>query len=855
MAHLSVEAFGCKHPDLICQDSQIGVTEIFLIINYNTQLHTKVKKNILTLAAVLIGIGQAMAQEVQFFAPNIVRVQKSADAPTDKGQPSLVVIARPQKVKVARSVRGGETVYESSLLKVTVRDGIVTFKDKKGNVIMTDAQPRFTAISTGPDRGAYRVAQAFSVDADEGIYGIGMMQNGKMSQRGEDRRMEQSNLDDYTHFYQSVKGYGVYWDNYSPTRLKTPAEGKAGELLLESEVGQKVDYYFIYGATSASAQPDADGVIKAMRHLTGHAPMLPLWTYGFHQSRERYKSQDELLDVVRNYRRLGIPFDGIIQDWQYWGSNYTWNAMDFLNTDFGKAQDMIDEVHRQHAHMSISIWQSFGPETLQFRELKDKGLLFGFETWPRSGLGFWPPRMEYPSHVRVMNPYSDEARDIYWRYLSKMHGMGIDAWWMDSTDPDHHSYQDSDLDETCLIGQTGTTERVSYRSVRNAFPLMAVGGVYDHQRAADSTRRVFILTRSFFAGQQRYGANTWSGDIGSSWDSFRKQIPLCLNHTLTANPQVNTDIGGFFAGTYNKIRGEQKGPKHPQFQELYVRWMQFGAFCPMMRSHGTEVPRELYLYGHAGEPVYDALVDAVRLRYRFLPYIYSLSWQVSRHDDSFMRALFMDFKADRKTWNNSRQYMFGHNIFVCPVLDPLYTPEKRIDTDALTGWDNAGDAEMVDGQIAVNWSAPKTYDAYLPAGTRWYDYWTDAIHDGGQTVTCQAPLSRSPLFVKAGTILPQGPDVQYADIRDWQTLDITVYPGVDAEFTLYEDEGDNYNYEKGAYSTIRMVWNDKSRTLTIGKRLGSFAGMHATRTFNVRVAGSCGAKSVSYDGATARVKL
>ena len=262
--------------------------------------------------------------------------------------------------------------------------------------------------------------------------------------------MQQSNLEDFAHFFQIIKGYGIFCDNYSPTRID---DNKTLEL--ESQVGDVVDYYFMYGE-------NADGVIREMRHLTGKVPMLPLWTYGFHQSRERYKTQNELLEVVRKYREMKIPFDGIIQDWQYWGSNYTWNAMEFVNPDFDRAQQMIDEVHDRNAHISISIWSSFGPQTKPFRQLKDKGLLFSFETWPESGLTSWPPRKDYPSGVRVYDCYSSEARDIYWENLSRLHKMGIDAWWMDSTDPDHVNYKESDLDEKCSAG--------SYRSVRNLFP-------------------------------------------------------------------------------------------------------------------------------------------------------------------------------------------------------------------------------------------------------------------------------------------------------------------------------------------------------------------------------------------------
>ena len=777
----------------------------------------------LSLLLMGLGINLSNAQEVIFYTPRTVHIVKAKGDQPKQG--SLVVTAQPEKVKVRKSTTDGTTTYSTSALTVKVEGGKVAFYDPNGNLLTAEGESRFTPITEGPDKGAYRIKQSFSVEADEGIYGIGLLQNGKMSQRGENRRMEQSNLEDYAHIYQSIKGYGIYWENYSPTRLQTPPEGVSGELSLESEVGTAVDYYFSYGS-------DADGVIAELRHLTGKVPMLPLWTYGFHQCRERYKSADQLLEVVRKYREMGVPFDGIIQDWQYWGSNYTWNAMEFINDEFSNAQRMIDEVHEKNAHMSISIWSSFGPQTKQYAELKEKGHLLSFETWPQSGLPFWPPRMDYPSGVLCYDVYSPEARDIYWKYLSHLHDMGIDAWWMDSTDPDHHSYKDSDLDELTAMG--------SYRSVRNIYPLMAVGGVHDNQRAADSTKRVFILTRSYFAGQQRYGANTWSGDIGSSWDSFRKQVPICLNYTLTANPNVNTDIGGFFAGSYS-TKGHNSATRNPQYQELFVRWMQFGAFSPMMRSHGADIYRELYYFGNPGDPVYDALLDAIRLRYRLMPYTYSHAWQVSHHDDSFMRALFMDFKNDKQTWDNKREFMYGRNLLVCPVLDPLYTEEK---------------IERTRGKEypTVDWTAEKRYDVYLPQGTKWYDYYTNQCYDGGQELSTLAPLAYAPLYVKAGSIIPLGPDVQYTNEKPWDNLDIIVYPGANGEFTLYEDEGDNYNYEKGLYSTITFKWNDKAGALTIDKRQGSFPGMLTQRTFNVKIAGTSG-KAISYNGKRTTVKL
>ncbi len=778
----------------------------------------------------------AAGVHVQFFTPEIVRVTKLPDGADGARRPaSLVVTAAPESVRLKVTEHDGTTVYSSGSLTVKTReaDGHVSFYRPDGTLLLAEGSHGFTPIDSGIDSGSWQVMQSWALEPDEPIYGLGMMQSGKMSLRGEHRLMQQSNLEDFAHFFQSIKGYGIYWDNYSPTAIDDD-----GTLALRSRVGDAVDYYFMYGG-------DADGVIACMRHLTGHVPMMPLWTYGFHQSRERYKTQVEIFDVVRRYRELGIPLDGIIQDWQYWGSNYTWNAMEFINPDFDRAREMIDSIHGRNAHISLSVWASFGPQTKQYRELDSLGLLFSFETWPQSGLPEWPPRMDYPSGVKVYDCYSDTARAIYWKHLRPLAEMGIDAWWMDSTDPDHLNYRESDLDEACALG--------SLRRVRNLYPFMTVGGVDTRQRADDTTRRVFILTRSYFAGQQRYGASTWSGDIGSSWESLRAQVPLCLNHTLTANPNVNTDIGGFFAGAYRQGWDPASGGRNPQFRELYTRWMQFGAFTPMMRSHGTDVYRELYYFGREGEPVYDALVDAIRLRYSLLPYIYSTARNVSTRDDSFMRAMFMDFPADRDTWHNGRQFLFGRSLLVCPVLDPLYTEEKVVKTDEMSGWNATGatSAEVAD---AIDWTAPRSYEVYLPAGADWYDFHTGRLHPGGTTLQAAAALSQMPLYARAGSIVPMAPVMQYATEKPWDELTLRVFPGADATFTLYEDEGDGYGYLQGLYTEIPMHWNDRRRTLTIDARRGAFPGMPATRSFDVQLPDGT-TRHVAYNGRRTTVKF
>lgn len=801
------------------------------------------KKSLFLVASLCVSM-VGWAQTVEFFSPSVVHVVHANGDAKLSMRKSEVVVQAPQKVNVSKAVSGDATVYRSSKLVVTVRGGRVSFADSKGNVLMSEEGTWFAPITEGPDKGLFRVGQAFSVEPDEAIYGVGMMQNGKMSLRGEDRLMIQSNLEDYAHFYQTIKGYGVYWDNYSPTHLQTPKDGVEGSVRLESQVGDRVDYYFIYGNEKRN-----DGVIALMRQLTGEAPMLPLWTYGFHQSRERYKSSHELLDVVSRYRRLGVPLDGIIQDWQYWGNNYQWNAMEFLNDDFRNAQQMIDSVHHMNAHISTSIWASFGPMTKPYRQFEKKNLLFSFQTWPQSGLPDWPPRKDYPSGVRVYKPYTAEARNIYWDNLKRMFRMGVDAWWMDSTDPDHMDFKDSDLDETTPIDTPDGVREVSYRSVRNIFPLKTVEGVTSSQLSEDGSpkaARPFVLTRSYFAGQQRTGANTWSGDVGSSWENFRKQIPICLNYTLTGNPQVNTDIGGFFANSYNRRSLDNSGTRNPQFQELYARWMQFGVFCPMMRSHGTEVFRELYYFGEKGidgdieNPtggVYESLLASVKLRYELLPYIYSQSWQVSKNNDSFMRALFMDFSDDRNTWDCNREFMFGHNLLVCPVVNALYTQEKIVKTNEMTGWDRTENSDGATSATKVDWMAKKMFDVYLPKGAEWYDFFTGKkVANGAHKA--EVNIMNMPVYVKAGTILPLcRKSVTHADIADWQMLDINVYPGVDADFVLYEDEGDNLNYRNGAFSTIAFHWNDAKRQLTIGQRRGEFPGMVTKRRFHVNIVG------------------
>lgn len=766
-----------------------------------------------------------MNVEVKLYSENTVRIIKYP-AGESFVKNSLSVIKQQQKTKFSVSESNHVISLKTNDIQLFIdaKNGEITYNSSSGKELLKETGSDFKPFNDAGNP-TYAVTQSFQLEKDEPIYGLGILQNGKMSQRNTDVKMIQNNTWDFVPFFQSVKGYGVFWDNYSPTQFTD----KPDKTTFSSEVGKGVDYYFIYGK-------NADGVVAGMRNLTGKVPMIPLWTYGYWQSKERYKSQEELVDVVKKYRDLKVPLDGIIQDWQYWGNNYQWNAMDFISPDFPDAKKMIQDIHDMNAHLSVSIWSSFGPMTNPYREMDKKGMLFDFKTWPESGREVWPPDMNYPSGVRVYDAYNPEARNIYWKYLNKgVFSIGVDSWWMDSTEPDHLSQKPEDLDTKTYLG--------SFRKVRNAYPLMTVGGVYDHQRETTSNKRVFILTRSAFAGQQRYGANTWSGDVNSSWESLRNQVPAGLNFSLTGNPNFNSDIGGFFAGVYKR----NGGANNPMFQELYVRWLQYGTFTPMMRSHGTDVPREIYQFGKKGDVVYDAIEKFINLRYSMLPYIYSTSWDVSKNSSSFLRALSMDFSSDKKTWNINNEYLFGKSFLVAPILNPQYTPEKIVKTDENEGWNKTDVTKKENSLSNIDFTQNKTVKVYLPAGSDWFDFWTNEKHKGGQEIEKSVNLQSIPLYVKAGSIIPFGPDVQYSTEKKWDNLTVKIYPGTDADFILYEDEFDNYNYEKGDYTEIPFHWNEKSKTLTIDSRKGNFKGMIDKRSFIIILPNGL-QKTVNYSG-------
>ena len=756
---------------------------------------------------------QSMTVEIQFYSPTIVRVLRVPEGiPSSKT--SLSIIKSPEKTDLKITDDGKIVTISSNSIKVSydLATGKVSYSDLKDNALFTekDYGAQFTP-TLDVAKSSFLVRQAFMLDKDEAIYGLGQQQNGKLNQRGQRIELKNGNTKISIPFIQSIKGYGIFWDNYASTTFTDNLQETSFESL-----GDNSDYYFMFGVNAA-------GVVAQMRDLTGQVPMIPLWGFGYLQSRERYKNQDETVGVVEKYRALKVPIDGIIQDWQYWGKDSVWNAMSFEKTTFPDPQGMVNKIHDLKAHLMIVAWPGFGPKTNQYKEFKSKKMMINFDTWPPE------------SGTKPYDPYNPSAREIYWDYLNKgVFSFNTDAWWLDSSEPDHINVKDADFDQPTYLG--------SYRSVVNAFPLQHIKGVYENQRKTTSDKRVFILTRSAFAGQQRYGANSWSGDIVSSWKTLQKQVPAALNFSLTGLPYWNADIGGFFLWEFSG----SDPLKQKSYQELYVRWLQFGAFTPMMRSHGTDAPREIYQFGQRGDWTFDAIEKYINIRYQLLPYIYSTSWDVTSKSESFMRALVMDFAADKKTTDINNEYMFGQSLLVAPVLESMYVNKTA------------------DGQSTIDFSTVKSRAVYLPAGTEWYDFWTGEKMKGGQEVQKSAPIDVMPLYVKAGSILPWAPKVQYATEKKWDNLEIRIYPGANGEFTLYEDEDDNYNYEKGLNSTISMKWDNQTKTLTIGERKGTFAGMLTNRKFNfVLVQKGNGAgvtqrkttRAIIYNGKSASIKF
>ncbi len=784
------------------------------------------------------------ATEIQFYTPSAVRVvkyPKELDVTPD--HKSYSIIAEPQpKLFTTSSKDSKSIIVETQCLTISIDalSGCVTFMDKEGNKLMAETASELKLITDGVDKGRYKAKQTWKIEDGEELIGLGQRQVKDLSIRNKEIDIWTAYKIITIPFFTSEKGYGLYWDNAGESHFSDSKEGTT----FSSSVAQMEDYYFMYKDGSH------DGVIAAIRDLTGQATMFPLWAMGYWQCRERYKTSDELCDVLDYYRQNDIPLDAIVQDWQYWGCDSNWNAMQFDNPYYsnkvgdpvqmkylpndlkkqaeeliasGKQprikspQEMVDYVHKNNAHLMISIWPDFGPWTKPYQELDKINALFPFETWPKN------------AGAKVYDPWNPKAREIYWKYLTNLYKMGFDAWWTDSTEPDHTEHP-GDRDYLTHDG--------SWRSVKNSFALVTNKGIYESQRATkgNDSKRIVQMTRCATFGIQHYATFSWSGDVTTDWNVFKEQIPSGLNYITCGIPFWNTDIGGFFGWNYNN------DPHSPAMQELQVRWMQFGTFCPLMRNHcSSPMVSEIYHFGKPGEWAYDVQKKYIELRYRLLPYIYSNAGDVVLNSGSMMRPLMFDFRYDKKAVSMGDEYMFGRNLLVKPVTDPLYT------------WKDSNKKGHEIYPETEKATAP--VDVYLPKGAKWWDFWDNTTYEGGRTIMRPAPIDIIPVFVKAGSILPWGPQVQYATEKNWENLEMRIYPGTDGTFTLYEDEGDNYNYENGKYSLIKFSWNDNGHTLTIHEREGKFKGMLDKRTFNLKLMGSEIVKTIEYDGKEISVKF
>ncbi|HUI29267.1 MAG TPA: TIM-barrel domain-containing protein [Candidatus Acidoferrales bacterium] len=871
---------------------------------------------------------QGLNVKAQFYAPNILRIEKWSTAGTDKKKSLSVIMNQPQKIEVGNQKQDSSIVISSSRLKaiISLTNGEVKFSDTNDKEILEEDGCGMEPVLYGTD-SSFNVRQDFNVTSDEGIYGLGADQHGYMNYRGDTVTLVQTNTNAITPFLVSAMNYGILWDNYSKTVFND--DGKKN-MSLWSDVGDNIDYYFIAG-------DNMDSVIAGYRMITGRAPMYGKWAYGYWQSKEHYATREEVLEIARKYRELKMPIDNIVQDWDYWGGAKNWSGMFFDSTTYPHPKGMIDSLHDMHFHFMISIWPALGPNTMIYKDMEKHGFLYSPIGWG----GF-----------KYYDAYNPGANRLYWKYLKNgLLSKGVDALWIDSTEPDLINANNVGSTEY-EMKRVGNNYLGTWARYLNAFSLAMTDDLYSTYRKEFADKRLYILTRSTYAGQQRNAATTWTGDIGADWKIYRDQISAGINHCMAGIPYYTFDIGAFVLGAYGGVFN--RGGKDPAYQEFYARMFQFGAFSPIFRAHGSETPREIWEFGEFTEP----MLEFDNLRYRLLPYIYSLAWEVTSQGYTMMRGLPMDFESDKTTYGIDNQFMFGPSIMVTPVTDWMYyrPPEQsvligpeyfktndgkagilatycsdskhmivtkqEVEPDININWYSTGRPSYVtDSSFSISWEGklipketgkyqfhlrsydrkriildgkqlpivytsveqytdtvaltagteykfvletenatpgaahmelywktpsifakeqihedrPKAAKVYLPKCDGWFDFWTGKKYEGGRDVIADAPIGKIPLFVRTGSIIPMGPFMQYSTEKFADPIELRVYTGADANFTLYEDENDNYDYEKGIYSTIEFKWADSTHTLTIGKRQGKFPGMMRTRTFNIVV--------------------
>lgn len=749
--------------------------------------------------------------------------------------PKVPIVIQPCRAN-GLQVKTGKTAITLStaalMVSVERSTGAVSFLSKDGKSVLAEppAGGKSFDVPSVYETKTWQVQQTFSSPSDEALYGLGQHQEGIFDVRGVPIRLHQANTNISIPFLLSSKGYGILWNNPSLTdfnpadqsiaidpatgkgKFTSGAKGEYGFLLtsdnrnqlqvevngqpvidlknmwtptsasgvvpldgnkeyevsarggpggvqlavrspantttFRSEVGQAIDYYFFYG-------PELNRVIADYRQLTGEAPLFPKWAYGYWQCRERYHSQQEILDTAAEFRKRNIPVDALVQDWQYWGK-YGWSAMKFDEDYYPQPKQMLDQLHSEDLHMLISIWSRFGEDTDVYKRMSAQNLLIPGTPW-----------------TDFFNP---KAQTTFWSELNKgIFQDGMDGWWMDASEPEFDVLKGKQT----FLG--------SGESVRNAYPLYVTKAIYQGQRATTDRKRVVILTRSAFAGQQRNAAASWSGDITGDWITLRRQISAGLSFSMSGMPYWTTDIGGFF-------RPDDQYTSD-KYHEILIRWFQYGSFCPVFRVHGYKSNAELWNYGPETEKV---LTQYDELRYRLLPYIYSAAWGVTDRGETLMRSLPLEFPFDSGARSVADQFLFGPSLLINPVTIEGATQRML----------------------------------YLPVGIEWVDFWTGKRSGGGQTITADAPLDRIPIYARAGSIVPVGPRAESAAAKA-DPIELRIYPGANGDFNLYEDEGDNYDYEHGAHSIIPIHWENSTKTLTIGDRDGSFSGMLEHRTFHI----------------------
>lgn len=688
-----------------------------------------------------------------------------------KGNYNPSVIAQPTSAHF--TVRETATAFLISTSRLTVKvskaASTVTFVDSAGRILLEEAE---RSIGNG-------TLDAFATPVP--LYGLGEHQNGLLDYRGSSVHLQQKNGDVAVPMMLSPRGFGILWNNASVMDVDVAKEGAKFPLVIRNDAGAGIDYDFILG-------PDADQVIAGYRWLTGDAPLMARWTWGFWQSREHYETGDQELGVARAYRAMGVPIDAVVTDWQHWRAG-EWGAMKFDPARWPNPNAFVEQMHGLHVHLPVSVWARFDPDTANAKALEAIGGLFAptFRNVYPPGKGRW------------YDAWNPKARGLYWQMIRDNYGAeGFDAWWLDASEPE-------------LGGDWGelrslTTAAGPGAEVFNSYPLLHTSAVFEGMRRDFPNKRPVILTRSAFAGQQRNSSITWSGDTQGNWDVFRKQIPAALNFSMSGIPYWSADIGGFFGGDTHD----------PKYAELFTRWEQFAIFTPQFRVHGTNGGKEIWNWNGDAQA---RLIKNVKLRYRLLPYLYSLSWDVMANRGTIMRALAFDFRSDPKALALTDEYMFGKALLVAPVVEQGATSRS----------------------------------VYLPGKQSWFDFWTGKRMAGGQAVEAPAPIDQIPVYARAGSIVPLGPVKPYADAPPDGPIEIRVYPGADGTFALYDDAGDGFDYTRGEYSLIHFAWDDRSRTLSIAPREGRYASNPGFRI----VCGSSSevARDVSYAGQAVRVKL